>query len=108
MDSFLTQAAAPTLDLIRERTTKIHIHTRQNGRKWITTLEGLDDDLDLHRIARALKRDFHCSASVDVNEDEEEFIKLSGNHRDSLAKWLVDMEILTEREARERLVLHGA
>lgn len=90
------------------RTNKIHVRARQMGRKWITTIEGMDDDLDLKRIARAMKNSFHCSAAV--AEDEEtgaEYIKLSGKQTELIRDWLVSAEILTEREATDRLVIHG-
>lgn len=88
---------------------KIHIRTRQNGKKWVTLIEGLDDDLDLKRIARAMKSAFHCSATACVDEKTDgEYIKLSGNQRDIIRDWLVDNEVLTEKEAAQRIVLHGA
>lgn len=88
--------------------SKIHLRIRQMGKKWITMIEGLDDDLDLERIARAIKKDLHCAATVDVSPSGEEYIKLSGNQRDAVATWLVENEVLTEKEGKARLVLHGA
>lgn len=90
------------------RTSKIHIRTQQMGKKWITTLEGLDSDLDQDRIARAIKKSLHCAASVETALDGSEYIKLSGNQREFLREWLVVNEVLTEKEAKERLLLHGA
>ena len=112
MDFLLTtnSAVAAANDLAAgARTNNIHVRSRQMGRKWITTIEGMDDDLDLKRIARAMKSSFHCSAAV--AEDEEtgaEYIKLSGNQKDVIREWLIAAEILTEREATDRLVLHGS
>lgn len=98
----------PEAALSNERNSKIHIRIQQMGKKWLTMIEGLDDDLDLERIARAIKKDLHCAATVDTNTEDAEYIKLSGNHRDAIAKWLVDNEVLTAKEGKERLVLHGA
>ena len=112
MDFLLTTNSAVTAanDLTTGvRTNKIHVRSRQMGRKWITTIEGIDDDLDLKRIARSMKSSFHCSAAV--AEDEEtggEYIKLSGNQKDVIRDWLIAAEILTEREATDRLVFHGS
>lgn len=92
-----------------ERTGKIHIRVQQMGRKWITTIDGLDDDLDLKRIARVMKKTLHCSVIVVSNEDEEnEVIQLQGDQREFIKEWLVVNEVLTEKEAKERLVVHGA
>jgi translation initiation factor 1 len=113
MDFLLTTnsavSAANDLAATASRTNKIHVRAHQMGRKWITTIEGMDDDLDLKRIARAMKGSFHCSAAVVTDEDSgEEVIKLSGNQKDDIREWLVAAEILTEREATDRLVLHGS
>ena len=107
MDKLLTLTKTPEIDLAT-RTSKIHVRTQQMGKKWITTIEGLDDDLDLQRISRAMKKAFQCGVSPDKAHDGTEYIKIQGNQRDSVRAWLVDNEVLTEKEARERLVLHGA
>jgi translation initiation factor 1 len=94
--------------LAASSTSKIHLRIRQMGKKWLTMIEGLDDDLDLERIAKAIKKDLHCAATVDTSPEGEEYIKLSGNQRDAVAAWLVENEVLTEKEGKARLVLHGA
>ncbi len=111
MDAFLTVSTtvAAAASLPSHEVKKIHIRTQQNGRKWLTLVEGLDDDLDLAKIARAMKRAFHCSATACVNEkDGGEYIKLSGNQRDLITTWLVENEVLTDKEAAARIILHGA
>ena len=111
MDILLTVGgdALPETALPSITQSKIHIYTHQMGRKWVTTLMGLDDDLDLKRIARAMKGDFHCYAKVDVDEKSGgEYIKLSGNQKEFLRPWLIAACILTEKEATERLVFHGS
>ena len=114
MDAFLattatTLTAAPAASLPSHEVKKIHIRTQQNGKKWITMIQGLDDDLDQARIARAMKKALHCSATACVNEtDGAEYIKLSGNQRDLITAWLVENEVLTDKEAKARIVLHGA
>lgn len=109
MDDLLKLATTAPVSLPSHEVKKIHIRTQQNGRKWLTIIEGLDDDLDLDRIAKALKRSFHCSATSCVNEaDGVEYIKLSGNQRDRITDWLVTNEVLTEKEAKARIIIHGA
>jgi translation initiation factor 1 len=91
-------------------TSKIHIRVQQMGKRWITTIEGLDDDLDLKRIARAMKKSLHCSVNLaDKKEDDDpDVIQLQGDQREVLKEWLVANKVLTEQEAKERLVIHGA
>lgn len=96
----------PTMDAALKG--KIHVRTKQMGKRWLTTIEGLDDDLDLVRIARALKKTLHCAASVERDmETDMEVIQLQGNQREFVRDWLVENEVITEKEAKERIVVHG-
>ena len=95
------------LDALDEiKVGKIHVRTQQMGRKWVTTLEGLDSDLDQKRIAKALQRDLHCAAKVSTTKEETEVITLQGDQRSILTEWLVTNMVLTEKEGRERMVIH--
>lgn len=99
----------PAASLAGTTAAKIHIRTQQMGRKWLTLIQDLDDDLDLKRIAREIKAVLHCSAAVVTDEvSGKEIIKLSGNQKETVREWLIASEILTEREASERLVVHGS
>jgi translation initiation factor SUI1 len=108
MDSFLNFTPEATV-IHGPRTGKIHIRPVQMGKKWVTLVEDLDDDLDLNRIARAMKKTLHCAADVVLDDkSQKEIIKLQGNHRDAVKDWLIINEVITEKEGKERLVLHGA
>ena len=87
---------------------KIHVRTQKMGNKWITTIDGLDTDLDQKKIARAMKKSLHCATTMIKNKDEEDIIQLQGNHADVLKAWLIDQQVLTKEEADERLFIHGA
>ena len=91
-----------------QSTSKIHIRVQQMGKKWITTIEGLDNDLDLKRISRAMKKTLHCSVNITTNQDEEAVIQLQGDQREFIKDWLVANEVLTKQEGEDRLVIHGA
>ena len=87
---------------------KIHVRVQQrNGRKCITTVQGLDDDLDLRRICKAMKKAFNCNGSIEEHEDMGEIVQLQGDQRTNVKEWLVFQGILTGAEADERIVLHG-
>jgi translation initiation factor 1 len=88
--------------------SKIHIRVQQMGKKWITTIDGLDEDLDLKRISRAMKKSLHCSVSVSKTRDDVEIIQLQGDQREFLREWLVVNEVLSDKEADVRLLIHGA
>ncbi len=88
---------------------KIHIRFYQQAKKRaITVVEGLDDDLDQKRIAKALARCLKCASSVHMDKETgREAIKLQGDQCMAVKEWLLAQEILTQKEAAERLVMHG-
>ncbi len=83
---------------------KIHIwlHT-YSKRRCTTSIEGLDDDLDLSLICKHMRRSFNTNGCV----LEEKVIQFQGDMREVVQKWLVDNEVLTEAEAKDRIVVHG-
>ena len=84
--------------------TKIHIRLiRHSARRAITMIEGLDDDLDLNRICKYMKRAFNTNGCV----IEDKVIQLQGDFRDESREWMVKEEVLTEQEAKERVIFHG-
>ena len=83
---------------------KVHIRVQQrNGRKCITTAQGLADDLDLKRITKAFKKNFSCNGNVVKDKDGGEVIQLSGDQRANVKDFLVDQEICSESQ----IVVHG-
>jgi translation initiation factor 1 len=90
-------------------TQKIHVRVQQRNKKsYTTTLSDMDDDLDLKRICKAMARAFSCSGTVINDKEHGEIIQLTGDQRENIKAWLIDMEILTAKDAKERLMLHGA
>jgi len=86
---------------------KIHVRFQKTGPRSITIIEGMDDDLDLKRISKAMKKHFNCSASIHSDKTGNEVIQLQGDQRENVKAWLLENEILTVQSAKERLVLHG-
>lgn len=83
---------------------KYHIRIQQrNGRKCITMLDGLEDDLDLKRICRAMREAFSCNGNVVT---EEGIIQLQGDQRENIKQWLLEQQIVLKNEA-DRIVVHG-
>ncbi|EEC47817.1 predicted protein [Phaeodactylum tricornutum CCAP 1055/1] len=83
---------------------KVHVRVQQrNGRKCITTVAGLADDLDVKRICKAFKKNFSCNGAVQRDEEAGEVIQLSGDQRTNVKSFLVDQEICHG----ESVVLHG-
>jgi len=103
MDDFFTSSAFEN----QVQKSKIHVRFQKTGPRSITLIEGLDSDLDLKRIAKAMKKHFSCSSSIQTDRDENEVIQLQGDQRENVKDWLIAQEIITEKEVKERLVLHG-
>ncbi len=83
---------------------KVHVRVQQrNGRKCITTVAGLADDLDIKRIWKAFKKNFSCNGAVQKDEEAGEVIQLSGDQRANVKAFLVDQEICSSSQ----IVLHG-
>ena len=87
--------------------SKIHIRVQQrNGRKCITTIEGLEDDLDTKRICKAMKGAFNCNGNVIAEEEKGDVIQLQGDQRDNSRLWLLEQQIIGKEE-KDRIVIHG-
>ena len=84
---------------------KVHVRVQQrSGRKCITTVAGLADDLDVKRIMKAFKKNFNCNgAVVKDKETGNDVIQLSGDQRTIVKEFLTDQEICKADE----VVLHG-
>jgi len=86
---------------------KVHVRIQQrNGRKCITTIQGLEDDLDLKRICKAMKKSFNCNGNVAEDDEMGEVIQLQGDQRDNSKEWLLAQEIILPADA-DRIVIHG-
>lgn len=83
---------------------KVHVRIQQrNGRKSITSIQGLAEDLDPKKIAKALKRTYNCNGAVVVDSEMGEVIQLSGDQRDHVLAFLIEQEICSP----DQIVLHG-
>lgn len=76
---------------------------QRNGRKCITTAQGLAEDLDTKRILKAFKKNFSCNGAIVKDDELGDIIQLSGDQRMNIKQFLVDQEICTEAQ----LQLHG-
>ncbi|VEL25661.1 unnamed protein product [Protopolystoma xenopodis] len=84
--------------------TLVHIRIQQrNGRKTLTTVQGIDPEYDLKKILRYSKKKFACNGTV-VNHDEYgEILQLQGDQRKNIAEMLVECQIVTEKQVK----IHG-
>ena len=82
---------------------KVHLRTQQrNGRKSITTVVGLSDDLDLKMITKALKKKFSCTGTVIKDPSYGKLIKLSGDQRAKIFHFFAEESICCS----DQMVIH--
>ena len=84
---------------------KVHLRIQQrNRRKCVLTVQGLDDDLDLKKICKALRKNLQCNGAIVKDKEFGDVIQLQGDHRAKVGAFLVDQEIIQ----KDQLVIHGA
>ena len=78
-----------------------HIRIQQrNGRKSITTVQGLASDLNLKLILKTWKKSFTCNGAIVDDEEHGKVIQLQGDQR---TNFLINEEI----NRKEDIVVHG-
>ena len=90
-------------DFINREIVHLRIQKR-SGRKHVTTISGLKQDLDFPRLLRAFKKSFKCIGALDVIDDIVLAIKLSGDQRDNVKKFLLKEEIILDENC---IIIHG-
>ncbi|EEB06078.1 translation initiation factor eIF1 [Schizosaccharomyces japonicus yFS275] len=82
----------------------IHIRIQQrNGRKTLTTVQGLPQEYDQKRILRALKKDFACNGTIVKDDELGEVIQLQGDQRIKVMEFLTSQLGLQKRNIK----IHG-
>merc|ERR1712228_931053 len=82
----------------------IHIRIQQrNGRKTLTTVQGLAEEYDLKKIIKVCKRHFACNGTVVDHPEWGEVIQFQGDQRDNINRFLLGVKL-----ARiEQIKIHG-
>src|ERR1700682_2724165 len=79
----------------KAREQNVHLRIQQRtGRKSITTVQGLADDLDLKKILKALKRTYNTNGTIVHDEEVGEVIQLAGDQRRNVYDMLVKCNII--------------
>jgi len=73
--------------------TNIHIRIQQrNGRKTLTTIEGIPSKFDLKKILKVIKKQFACNGTIVNDEKAGDVIQLQGDQRNVVKDFLVDKD----------------
>ncbi|KAL1915074.1 uncharacterized protein VTP21DRAFT_7779 [Calcarisporiella thermophila] len=74
-----------------DQTKYIHVRIQQrNGRKALTTIQGLPDKYDQKKLLKAFKKEFACNGTIVKDEEEKEVIQLQGDQRLKTVQFMVE------------------
>ncbi|VDN99690.1 unnamed protein product [Rodentolepis nana] len=69
--------------------TTVHIRIQQrNGRKTLTTVQGIPEKYDKKRILKECKKDFCCNGNIVQHDQYGEVLQLQGDQREHIAEFL--------------------
>lgn len=82
----------------------IHIRIQQrNGRKTLTTVQGLSAEFDLKKIVRVAKKEFACNGTVVEHPEYGEVIQMQGDQRQKMSGFIQRVGLARE----DQLKVHG-
>jgi len=85
-------------------TNYVHVRVQQrNGRKTLTTVQGLPQEYDLKKILKVLKKDFACNGNIVKDEELGAVIQLQGDQRVKVSEFLISQLQLPKKNIK----IHG-
>lgn len=75
---------------------------KRSTRKTQTLISGLDQNLDLKKLVSAWKNLFNCSGSIKTDDNNNKYIKLSGDQREKIKNFLIEEEIVKKQNIKIR------
>ncbi|OMP88734.1 Protein translation factor sui1, partial [Diplodia seriata] len=85
----------------------IHIRIQQrNGRKTLTTVQGLPKKFDQKKILKVIKKKFACNGTIVNDSEMGEVIQLQGDQRKDVQEFLTDKKEGLELDAKTIKVYH--
>lgn len=67
----------------------MHIRIQQrNGRKTLTTLQGVPNEYDPKKLLKYFRKEFACNGTLVLDEELGPVIQLQGDHRVKIGKML--------------------
>lgn len=76
---------------------KVHIRVQQRkGKKFVTTVQGLNQRLNFRRINREFQRRWGCNGTVIVTLDAGTVIQLQGNWSANIKQFILDEHMANE------------
>ena len=92
------------LDHMNEREEDVHIWLKQrSSRKYVTEVQNLAKDLNLNKIVKCWRHEFHCAVAKIKTKDKGKILRLQGDQRQLVLNFLVQEKII----AKEKIKVHG-
>jgi translation initiation factor 1 len=85
----------PFADDVGDTQPKNYVHIRiqqRNGRKTLTTVQGLSKDYSPKALLKAFKKEYACNGTIIQDKDMGEVIQLQGDHRTKVMDFLTDKD----------------
>ncbi|CAG8958849.1 hypothetical protein HYFRA_00011802 [Hymenoscyphus fraxineus] len=73
---------------------------QRNGRKTLTTVQGLPKKFDQKKILKVIKKKFACNGTIVVDSEMGEVIQLQGDQRKDVQEFLTDKKEGLELDAK--------
>ena len=84
----------------------VHIRIQQrNGRKTLTTIQGLSTEHNLKKIVKNFKKEFACNGTVINHPEDGQVLQLQGDQRTKVCDWLTNPKRSLVRI--DQLKVHG-
>lgn len=71
---------------------------KRNGKKCITNVIGMADDLDLPKILSHIKKTYSCNGSIIKDAKHGEVMSFTGDQKENIYNFLVDEEIYKKED----------
>lgn len=82
----------------------VHIRIQQrNGKKSLTTVQGLKGKYDYTKVLKALKKEFCCNGSVVEDAELGKVIQLQGDQRKNVSDFLIKEKLVK----KDMIKIHG-
>lgn len=93
------------MDKVETSVGYIHIRNQQrNGRKSITTIQGIPERFSLQKMIKFFTKEFNCNGTIVDDPQHGKIVQLQGDKRKEVADFLHHQGIAE----REQIKVHGA
>lgn len=82
----------------------VHIRIQQrNGKKSLTTVQGLRKEFSYEKILKDLKKEFCCNGNVVQDKELGKVIQLQGDQRKNVSQFLINAGLVN----KDQIKIHG-